>query len=1185
MTAQTAGQWTYTVTGLTTGTGYWFAVRAVDGDQLVSPLSAGFKPDASGSIGGTVNLENATDHAGVSVSVDGTSITAVSASNGAFTLTPLPAGSYTIRFTISGFAVDSLEAVEVISGQTTALASAIVLKDFPEAPTGVAATYQNTTTAMVTWSASSSGDVVGYDVYYGSAADQIDVKATVTPVVSQTGGQWTYTVTGLVAGGDYWFAVLAIDGDGLASVLADPAAHPERIGEITGTVALEGQGDHAGVTVSVDGTSITAVSASDGSFTLTPISEGSAYTLQFVKTGFESTSLTDVAVVAGQVTALAGPIAVLAPPVAPTGVGAVYLSNTSVQVTWSASVSGDVAGYDVYYGTASDQIDTQATGSLVTAQTAGQWTYTVTGLTTGTGYWFAVRAVDGDQLVSPLSAGFKPDASGSIGGTVNLENETDHAGVSISVDGTSITAVSASNGAFTLTPLSAGSYTIRFAMNGFAVDSLAAVEVISGQTTVLASAIVLKDFPEAPTGVAATYQNTTTAMVTWSASSSGDVVGYDVYYGSAADQIDVKATVTPVVSQTGGQWTYTVTGLVAGGDYWFAVLAIDGDGLASVLADPAAHPERIGEITGTVQLAGLTEYAGVTVSVDDTSVTAVSSVTGAFILSPLPPGTYTVRFTKAGFVDAALSNVQVISGNTTAISSPVVLDAVVIYGEIEGILQLEGGATPENVTVSLDGTSLSAQSAASGYFILSDVPAGTYDLTAYKAGYFSAKLTGISVTAGVKTSLFASSILLTKAPEPPTNVTAQQASGSSATVSWTASVSTDVAGYSVYYGTNSAALDQQANSELIDMQVEGSWQHTVTGLEKGVTYFFGAQAVDNDDLTSAIVPTDGSAKITLVPSFAATVQTGGYQFNLASDIVLNNAGTKGYVSSLYNACLLTIDFSAGTPNISSQINLPGSSRSPQAMAVNPARETLYVVDNQSSPGALFLLDLSNDTFDTTPVTVGSFPQNVIVSADGSKVYVCANNDTVTVIDGSTHEVVATIPLGEDADPFGMTIADNKLYVVSTYGSYKVFAIDLDSQSGTYHTVIASIPVGTGAYQAQARFDGAYVYVSHNTADGKISIIDTATNTTLAQSITIKEEGEVTNKNPKGMAVNGDLLYVVNWGDSTVTMINTSSNTKLALSESLLSAGNSPVDLVVTANGENLYIVHSPVGGSVEILSY
>ena len=110
-----------------------------------------------------------------------------------------------------------------------------------------------------------------------------------------------------------------------------------------------------------------------------------------------------------------------------------------------------------------------------------------------------------------------------------------------------------------------------------------------------------------------------------------------------------------------------------------------------------------------------------------------------------------------------------------------------------------------------------------------------------------------------------------------------------------------------------------------------------------------------------------------------------------------------------------------------------------------------------------------------------------------------------------------------------------------------------------------------------------MYISHDSLDGKVSVIDTATDTTLTP-IAVKREGETATKRSKGMALSGSILYLVNHADSTVTMIHTGTHARLPLESNIDSGGNSPENLAVSPDGEKLYIVHS-YPGSIEILGY
>ncbi|MEZ4529258.1 MAG: C13 family peptidase, partial [Desulfobacterales bacterium] len=114
--------------------------------------------------------------------------------------------------------------------------------------------------------------------------------------------------------------------------------------------------------------------------------------------------------------------------------------------------------------------------------------------------------------------------------------------------------------------------------------------------------------------------------------------------------------------------------------------------------------------------------------------------------------------------------------------------------------------------------------------------------------------------------------------------------------------------------------------------------------------------------------------------------------------------------------------------------------------------------------------------------------------------------------------------------------------------------------------------------AVSRADGSCVYISHNSSSGdKISVIDTSTD-----SVTTSVPLDST-KNPQGMKIADGILYAVNYGDSTLTMLDTLTNTQLLPSQNVISGGNGPVHLDASPDGTKLYIVHSDQG-SVEIIN-
>ena len=66
----------------------------------------------------------------------------------------------------------------------------------------------------------------------------------------------------------------------------------------------------------------------------------------------------------------------------------------------------------------------------------------------------------------------------------------------------------------------------------------------------------------------------------------------------------------------------------------------------------------------------------------------------------------------------------------------------------------------------------------------------------------------------------------------------------SATLEWDASTGTNIAGYNIYYGTDSGSYTQMVS-------VGEATQTTISGLTPGTTYFFAATASDTTGLESS----------------------------------------------------------------------------------------------------------------------------------------------------------------------------------------------------------------------------------------------------------------------------------------------------------------------------------------------
>jgi fibronectin type 3 domain-containing protein len=117
-------------------------------------------------------------------------------------------------------------------------------------------------------------------------------------------------------------------------------------------------------------------------------------------------------------------------PSAPTGVTALALSSSSISVSWS-SVAG-ATGYSVYYATSGSAAKNLAGSASATS-------YTHTGLSAGTAYYYYVKAVNsaGESGYSS-SAYAATQSSGSGGGGETPTKPSAPTGVTAVVNGTSV---------------------------------------------------------------------------------------------------------------------------------------------------------------------------------------------------------------------------------------------------------------------------------------------------------------------------------------------------------------------------------------------------------------------------------------------------------------------------------------------------------------------------------------------------------------------------------------------------------------------------------------------------------------------------------------------------------------------------------------------------------------------------
>ena len=201
----------------------------------------------------------------------------------------------------------------------------------------------------------------------------------------------------------------------------------------------------------------------------------------------------------------------------------------SIALAWDPVGDPRLAGYKVYYGTSSRNYSGQVDVGNVT-------TRTVTGLTDGAKYYFAVTAYDGSRIES----GFSNEVVGTVPSAVPVANftastTTGVAPLSMNFTSTSTgtistyawtfgdgTASSSQNPAKTYS--SAGIYTVSLTVSGAAGSN---TKTVASYIRVTATADTTP--PTAPAGFAATPAGTSTINLSWTASTDNvGVTGYRV---------------------------------------------------------------------------------------------------------------------------------------------------------------------------------------------------------------------------------------------------------------------------------------------------------------------------------------------------------------------------------------------------------------------------------------------------------------------------------------------------------------------------------------------------------------------------------------------------------------------------------------------------------------------------------
>jgi fibronectin type 3 domain-containing protein len=880
---------TFTNTGLTNGTTYFYQVTAVNAaGQSSKSTEASATPQVN--LPATpANLTAAGGNAQVSLSWTASSGAVSydiyrSTTSGGEGSTPFMTGVTATTFTDTGLAAGTTYYYQITavnaagqSGKSTE-ASATTQVPLPGAPANLAATGGN---AQVSLSWTASTGAASYDIYRSTTSGGEGSTPFKTGVTGTT-----FTDTGLTNGTTYFYQVTAVNAAGQSSKSGEASATPQPA--LPGTPANL-TATFGNAQVSLSWTASTGAASYD--IYRSTISGGEGSTPY--KTGVTATTFTDTGLTNGttyyyEVTAAnsAGQSGVSSEasatpqvpvPGAPTNLTATS-GNAQVILSWTASTGA--ASYDIYRSTTSGG---EGSTPFMTGVTAT--TFTDTGLTNGTTYFYQVTAVDAAGQSSKSTEASATPLVGLPATPTNLMAAGGNAQVSLGW--------SASNGAVSYdiyrsttsggegsTPFMTGVTATTFTDTGIAAGTTYYYQVTAvnaaGQSSKSseASATTQVALPGTPANPTATSGNAQVSL-SWAASSGA--VSYDIYRSTTSGGEGSTPFMTGVTATT-----FTDTGLAAGTTYFYQVTAVNVAGQSGKSTEASATtqvalpgaPANLTATGGNAQVSLSWSASIGAVSYDIYR----STTSGGEGSTPFMTGVTATTFTDTGLAAGTTYYYQVSAVNAAGQSSKSTEASATTQVALPGA-PASLTATGGNAQVSLR---WSASNGAVSYDIYRSTTSGGEGSTPFMTGVTATTFIDTGLAAGTtyyyqvsavnaagqsSKSTEASATTQVSLPATPANLTA---TGGNAQVSVSWGASNGAVSYDIYRSTTSGG----EGSTPFKTGVTGT-SFTDTGLTNGTTYFYQVTAVDAAGQSSKSAEASATPHATLPGAPASLTASAG----------------------------------------------------------------------------------------------------------------------------------------------------------------------------------------------------------------------------------------------------------------------------------------------------------------------
>ena len=757
-------------------------------------------------------------------------------------------------------------------------ASGSLTSSVPPAPTGLTATPGNAQVGL-TWTASPGATT--YNVYRGTTAGGEGTTPLATGVTTAA-----YTDSTVTNGTTYYYTVAAVNSSGTSGYSNEANAVPTG-GTLpsapTGLTAAGGNTQvvlnwtastgatsynvYRGTSSGGEGTTALATGVSGATYTDTGLTNGTTYYYKVTAVSSSGTS-------GYSNEANATPAAPTAP-AAPTGLAATG-GNAQVGLSWTASAGA--TSYNVYQGTTSGGESTTALATGITTTT-----YTNTGLTNGTTYYYEVKALN-----SVGASGYSNEASAtpSTSGTTttyysdSFTRTGDMTGSTPDVvdTGGATWGNLAGSGQY---PIASGTASIPSSAYSWSAEALP----VNGTSGITLDGT--KDFTLSvvvtPSGVAGDrtgislntqepgnlYDHYVAAMSTCSGFTgayafNGGTINYNFGAGIAGAttiSISYKAATTTLTYTVGSTTLGTQTGVTAAEISSIRYIALGDDGYGGGAAAPSPTFDNflftVGSTGGSAPIAptGLTATAGNlqvalawTASAGATSYNVYrGTTTGGESTTAVATGIATPSYTDTGLTAGTTYYYKVAAVNsvgTSGYSNEANATPLAVPPAPSGL-----AATAGNAQIVLGWT---ASTGATSYNIYRGTSSGGESTTAVATGLLGTTYTDPSLTNGttyyyevkavnsVGTSGYSNEASATPtAGTAPTAPTGLAAVAGNAQVGLTWAASTGATSYNIYRGTTSGGESATAIATGITTTSD-----TDTGLTNGTTYYYEVKAVN-----------------------------------------------------------------------------------------------------------------------------------------------------------------------------------------------------------------------------------------------------------------------------------------------------------------------------------------------------